>query len=200
MLLELQLLDVPDCQKQRSNKHNRSGSNPCSDVKGATKRNRRDHDSAHSSDKRKNNTDVSIHAMEKKSLVPNEWYKLEAYKKSSGDDGVEMNLDTNFVYILALVGEAFARTSAATIVVGIAVDAVEVEEHHASERKAEEGAGEDEPEDEVVAFGEADWVVDFTGCGDEAVGRGASWCCHFVSVSNWDMCIVKVELKSINEY
>ena len=182
MLLELQLLDVPDRQKQRSNKHNRSRANPSSDIKRATKGNRRDHDSARSSNKSKNNTDISIHAMEKKSLVPNKWYKLEAYKKGSGDDSVEMNLDTNFVYILALVGEAFARTSAATIVVGIAVDAVEVEEHHASERKAEEGAGEDEPEDEVVAFGEADWVVDFTGCGDEAVGRGASWCCHLVCV------------------
>ena len=182
MLLELQLFDVPDCQKQRSNKHNRSGSNPCSDVQRTTKRNRRDHNSAHSSNKRKNNTDVSIHAMEKKSLVPNKWYKLEAYKKSSGNDSVKMNLDTNFVDILALVGEAFARTSAATVVVGIAVDAVEVEEHHACEGKAEEGAGEDEPEDEVVAFGEANWVVDFAGYGDEAIGRRAGWCCHFVRV------------------
>jgi len=152
MLLKLQLLDIPNCQKQRPNKHNRRRANPCSDVKRTTKRNRRNHDSTHSSDKRKDNTDVSIHAMEEKSLVPNKWHKLEAYKKSSGDDSVEMNLDTNFVDILALVGEAFARTCATSVTVGIAVDAVEIEVHHAGERKAEEGAGEDEPEDEVVAF------------------------------------------------
>lgn len=91
-----------------------------------------------------------------------------------------MHFNADFVKVLSVVRPAFAWACAVTSTIGVAVDAVVVEEHHSGEGKAEHGTGEDEPEDEVVAFGEADWVVDLAGLGDERVGRGACWGCHCV--------------------
>lgn len=53
----------------------------------------------------------------------------------------------------------------------VAVCAVEVEVLEAGEGEAEQGAAKDEPEDEVVAMGEADGVIQLAGPGYKAVSR-----------------------------
>lgn len=84
-----------------------------------------------------------------------------------------MHFNADFVKVFSVVRPAFAWACTVTRAVGVAVNAIIVEEHHSREGKAEHGAGEDEPEDEVVAFGEADWVVYLASLGDEGVGWGA---------------------------
>lgn len=93
-----------------------------------------------------------------------------------------MHFDADLVKVLSVVRPAFAGACTVTLAVGIAVNVIVIEKHHSSESKAEHGTGEDEPEDEVVAFGEANWIVDLAGLGDEGIGWGACRSCHSVGL------------------
>lgn len=66
----------------------------------------------------------------------------------------------------------------AALRVGVAEDTVIVEVHESSESEAEKSAAEDEPEDKVVAFTEADGIVDVAPKGNKCVCRRASGDCH----------------------
>jgi hypothetical protein len=105
-----------------------------------------------------------------------------------------MDLDSYFVEIFFVVRETLSRTCAiAAGAIGIAVNAVIVEVHHSSERKAKHGTGEDEPEDEVVAFGETDGVIDFAGLGNETVGGRACGDYHgeeWRTAISWEVAVV----------
>ena len=73
---------------------------------------------------------------------------------------------------------AFSRGGPA-VSVGGAEFPGEVEELEAREHEAQEGAAEDEVEEEVVAFLEAEGVVDFAEGGGEGAGlRGFGHCGH----------------------
>jgi len=91
-----------------------------------------------------------------------------------------MHFDADLVKVLSVVRPAFAWARTVTSAVGIAVNAIVIKEHHSGEGEAKHGASEDEPEDEVIAFGEANWVVDLAGLGDEGVGWRTRWSCHCV--------------------
>ncbi len=72
------------------------------------------------------------------------------------------------------------------------VYSIEVEIFETGEGEAEEGAGGDEEEREVVAFAEAQWVVDFARESDKGIWRLWGWSegCHLV---DWRWCCRRLE-------
>lgn len=174
MLFQLQSLDVVNGQCNAANKHDGQCSKRSLDVETASEGNTSDHESTHSASQTQQAHDISIYPMEQQSFIPYDGYKLKASQKARRDDGVQVHPDPHLTICLRRVGVALSRGRLS--VDGLTEDAMVVKQHEASETKAHEGTEADEPEDEVVAFGEADGVVDVSHEGDEAIGGGLGGC------------------------
>jgi hypothetical protein len=117
--------------------------------------------------------DVAGNVVVEEKFVADDWDELEDCEEPGGEDGGEVHNDTNVGDTERAVPVAFAGGGAiATGRVGIAEYGVEVEIFETGEGEAEEGAIKDEEEDEVVAFGETQGVVNFAHHTYEGVLRG----------------------------
>lgn len=114
---------------------------------------------------------IPVYTMEKYHLVPDDGYKLEAYKEPGGQNGRKMEDDADTVTAATLAGVvvAFAGGGAAALR-GVAEDVVNVEEHEAGEGETHHCTGGDEEEGEVVPVGEVERFVKFGEKGDDPRG------------------------------
>lgn len=113
------------------------------------------------------NDEVAVDSVKENEAPANDGHKLKARKKSSGEDGGKVNQNSNPVegtLGVVITVERALRSS-------VAAASVEAKILQTSKSEPHEGPSEDEEQDKIVAFGESNGVVYFTGCGDEAVGR-----------------------------
>ena len=154
MLIDLQMPDIPIRQPEPDLDDNGQQSDPSLRLDRAAERAPRDHQRPRISCRHQQNNNIAAEPVEQDDFIPDSGHELQDHEQGGGQDAAEMQQEAGLVVPVALP-VAFAGRG------GGDVDAVVVEVLEAGEGEAEQGAGEDEKEGEVVTLFEAERVVDF---------------------------------------
>lgn len=179
MLLNLQPLDIGNSQHKAHQNRKPHKSHPSLHIQPSAKRMPRNHQRAHKTHYIQQHSQVPGDAVHEDPLVAHERRKLQHGEKTCGKDACKVQGDADSIPGEVVVVVAFSRRG--TVARGGHARAEvcgEVEVHEASECEAEECAGENEPQNEIVRFAEAEGIVDATGPGVEGVFWRTGWCGH----------------------
>jgi hypothetical protein len=182
VLLNLQPLDVDVRQHHAHRKGDAADADAELDLDAASKSMSRRHESTHGADEGQDQDDVTVQSMKQEGLVPNGRDELKTDKKTGGEDSREVHADAN-------LGDAASGPVALADARGPAKVSVVIEVHEPGEDETHQASGKGKEENEVVAFGEPNRVVEFPGGRHKGVRRWA------VAFDHGGLVAVKSQLK-----
>jgi hypothetical protein len=177
VLLDLESLDVPESDAFAANENDGSQTDCNLHAQATAKAVLRNHQNAAHAGKRGKDDHVAINAVKEEKLVADNGHELQEGEDTGRKGGAKVKKNANATSSRMVV-EALARECIGLTLVFRAEDVIDTEVHQTGERETEKCAGGNGPEDEVVALGETDGVVNLPYYDHEAVGRGAIYLNH----------------------